>query len=162
MKNKLIITLILFQCVMFLSMVLYLQPLEHGGGYQRQEQRALITSLMSPSSALYGLSSSSSSSSSPSSSFELARIQSNGFFDNIHEDDWKRAQDIHARMFPNYVASKSRYDNSNTINDKGNSHKLKNSHGWYVILFAHCCREVLGMETISSTFSNLPVLLPTI
>ena len=65
------------------------------------------------------------------SSFELARTQSFGFFDNIPNEDWIRAQEIHAQMFPNYDASQSRYDHSNTINDKGKTHKLRNGHVWY-------------------------------
>ena len=141
MKNNLILLLIAFQCAMFYVMVmLHQQSYEHtnsaagGGSVGTNGLRNLrASSLTSSSSTTTTSSSSSSSRSSSSSMYDLAKKQSYGFFDNISDEDWKRAQTIHTRMFPNYVnsPSSSRYNYSNTIHDKGQYKKLSDSHYWY-------------------------------
>ena len=143
MTNKLILSLIAFQCATFYMMVMVHdqqssndQTTRSGGG-GTNDGRNLRTSLTISSTTRASSSSSSSTTATSSSNsnpiYELAKTQSNGFFDNISDDDWKRAQTIHTHMFPNYVnsADHSRYNYSNTIHDKGQYKKLSNSHLWY-------------------------------
>jgi len=61
--------------------------------------------------------------------YDLAKEQSFGFFDNILEDDWKRAQEIHATLFPNHY-SKDLMKYSSGPDDKGNIPNLRRSSYW--------------------------------
>ena len=72
--------------------------------------------------------SSSSSLSEKADDFELARRQSLGYFDDISSKNWKRAQEIHARMFPNHYGNLQKY--SNGPNDFGNIPQLRRSNYW--------------------------------
>lgn len=73
-------------------------------------------------------------------STSLAYNQSFGFFDDIRDDDWKIAQRIHAKTFPNTFRGKpEKY--SNGINDRGKIEKLRWSAHWYAENFQeefHC------------------------
>jgi hypothetical protein len=62
--------------------------------------------------------------------YKLAYDQSLGFFDDVSDDDWKRAQIIHAKMFPSHNTKNSLFKNSNSPNDKGKRDKLKGSQHW--------------------------------
>lgn len=66
----------------------------------------------------------------PCGSSLLAYNQSFGFFDDVSDENWKRAQRIHARLFPNHL-SKDMLKYSSTIADRGNFRKLKSSSWWY-------------------------------
>lgn len=63
-------------------------------------------------------------------SYKLAYQQSGGFFTDITDEQWKRAQRIHSRVFPNYYVPGNLTEYSNGINDKGNYGKLKRSNWW--------------------------------
>jgi hypothetical protein len=63
-------------------------------------------------------------------SYKVAYDQSLGFFDDISDENWKRAQTIHTKMFPNHYTKMSLFQNSNSPNDKGNYEKLKRSQNW--------------------------------
>jgi hypothetical protein len=61
--------------------------------------------------------------------YQLARDQSFGFFDDVSEAHWRRAQEIHKQMFPNHYSSDlMKY--SNGPQDKGSIPKLKYSSYW--------------------------------
>jgi hypothetical protein len=60
--------------------------------------------------------------------YQLASDQSFGFFTDISDANWKRAQAIHAKMFPNYFQDLKKY--AHGPNDKGDIPKLKRSHYW--------------------------------
>jgi hypothetical protein len=70
-----------------------------------------------------------SNSNKPNNNFQLALDQSLGFFDDISESNWKRAQTIHARLFPNhYRGHLNKY--SSTIHDRGDIKRLTPSKDW--------------------------------
>lgn len=60
--------------------------------------------------------------------YKLAADQSFGFFNDISEANWKRAQEIHAKLFPNQYGDLKKY--SNGPDDKGNMPALKHSSHW--------------------------------
>lgn len=64
------------------------------------------------------------------SSNKLAYQQSFGFFDDISDEQWKQAQRIHARLFPNFYIPGNLTLYSNGYEDKGKFHKLKKSNWW--------------------------------
>lgn len=64
-------------------------------------------------------------------SYELAKRQSFGFFDDAFTDQqWMRAQTIHSKLFPNHFRS-NLLKFSNKPGDKGNFAALKHSKDWY-------------------------------
>lgn len=63
--------------------------------------------------------------------FRLAYKQSFGFFTDISESNWKVAQQIHARAFPNHFGNEQAlYRYANGPNDQGKIPKLKDSSWW--------------------------------
>jgi hypothetical protein len=54
----------------------------------------------------------------PNDNYKLAHEQSLGYFDDISEENWIRAQQIHAKLFPNHF-SKTLRKYSNGPHDKG-------------------------------------------
>ena len=73
-------------------------------------------------------------------SFTLAYGQSFGFFDDIRESDWKLAQKLHAKTFPNHFRD-TPYKFSHSINDKGKRVALDKAPDWYAENFQeefHC------------------------
>jgi hypothetical protein len=62
-------------------------------------------------------------------SYKLAYDQSFGFFDDITDKDWKRAQLIHSRMFPNHFG-KDLLQYSSGMKDKSNPERLSPSRSW--------------------------------
>ena len=73
------------------------------------------------------------------SGFSLAQRQSFGYFDDISDENWKRAQTIHAKMFPNHAARLGEYSNAVIVKDK--MKELKMSSFWYAQNFHeefHC------------------------
>lgn len=60
--------------------------------------------------------------------YQLAADQSFGFFDDITELHWKRAQEIHVKLFPNHYGDLTGY--SNGPGDKGKMGALKKSNWW--------------------------------
>jgi hypothetical protein len=73
-------------------------------------------------------------------SFGIAYNQSLGFFDDIRDGDWKIAQQLHAKAFPNhFTETPNRF--SSKINDKGNRKALDKAPEWYAENFQvefHC------------------------
>jgi hypothetical protein len=65
----------------------------------------------------------------PNDNCKLACEQSLGYFDDISEENWIRAQRIHAKLFPNHF-SKTLRKHSNGPNGKGGASKLEKSHMW--------------------------------
>ena len=63
------------------------------------------------------------------SSYELARSQSWGYFDDITDEHWRTAQRYHAALFPNYYRDLTKY--SNGPKDKGDYQQLRNSNMWW-------------------------------
>ncbi len=87
--------------------------------------------------------------------FQLAFSQSLGYFDDVPERQWKIAQHLHAKAFPNHFGKPPiRY--SNTINDKGKIPKLQKSSHWYAENFQeefHCTylqNSLCGMVIVHS------------
>lgn len=71
--------------------------------------------------------------------FNLAQRQSFGYFDDISDEAWKRAQTIHAKMFPNHAPRIEEYSNAVVIKDK--IKELKMAPFWYAQNFHeefHC------------------------
>ena len=66
--------------------------------------------------------------SSNGNNYQLAYRQSFGYFDDITDAQWKRAQTIHAKLFPNHWGDLQKY--SSSIHDKGNTPKLRPSQNW--------------------------------
>ena len=66
---------------------------------------------------------------SSSSSFTLCKEQSDGFFTDISNENWKLAQTYHAKLFPNYYNKLEEF--SSGITDRGNIQRLRNSNKWY-------------------------------
>lgn len=71
----------------------------------------------------------SSSSSASSRGFDLAREQSDGFFDDVADAHWRTLQKHHAALFPNYYDNL--YRHSHGPDDRGNYAKLRHSAEWY-------------------------------
>mmetsp|Transcript_4740 Transcript_4740/g.11186 ORF Transcript_4740/g.11186 Transcript_4740/m.11186 type:complete len:365 (+) Transcript_4740:87-1181(+) len=72
------------------------------------------------------------------SGFNLAQRQSLGYFDDISDENWKLAQQIHAKMFPNHAPRLDQYSNAVGVKDKS---KLQMSRFWYAQNFHeefHC------------------------
>ena len=62
--------------------------------------------------------------------YKLAYEQSYGFFDDITNEQWMRAQTIHSRMFPNH--QNNLYKHSSVMDDKGVVENLRNRGSkWY-------------------------------
>jgi hypothetical protein len=61
--------------------------------------------------------------------YKLSNEQSLGFFDDISEENWIRAQQIHAKLFPNHY-SNDMLKYSNGPDDKRHKNKLKQSKDW--------------------------------
>jgi hypothetical protein len=130
MKRYQLVPIILVQCAIFVAIVWnshvadqnnYHSPTKNGYGTlppPSEKSRVLEPKLRS-----------SSFSSSPS--FELAKRQSFGFFETIPDEDWKRAQRIHARMFPNYYQGHPLTQNSNRMEDRPEISRLRRSHLWF-------------------------------
>lgn len=59
----------------------------------------------------------------PSSNFELAYSQSNGFFDDISNSMWERAQEIHYKLFPNHSEDLKQYSMGIKDNRRDTSHR---------------------------------------
>ena len=78
-------------------------------------------------------------------SFALAYSQSFGFFDDIRESDWKLAQKLHAKTFPNHFRE-TLYKFSHSIKDKGDRVALNKAPEWYAENFQeefHCkCQQI--------------------
>lgn len=75
----------------------------------------------------------------PQSGFSLAKRQSFGYFDDISDENWKRAQKIHAKMFPNHAPRLGQYSNAVVVKDM--MKELKMSNFWYAQNFHeefHC------------------------
>ncbi|CAJ1936032.1 unnamed protein product [Cylindrotheca closterium] len=73
------------------------------------------------------------------SGFSFAQRQSFGYFDDISDENWKRAQQIHAKMFPNHSPRLGQYSNALVVKDK--MAELKMSSFWYAQNFHkefHC------------------------
>mmetsp|Transcript_4738 Transcript_4738/g.11182 ORF Transcript_4738/g.11182 Transcript_4738/m.11182 type:complete len:358 (+) Transcript_4738:87-1160(+) len=62
------------------------------------------------------------------SGFNLAQRQSLGYFDDISDENWKLAQQIHAKMFPNHAPRLDQYSNAVVVKDK--MAELKMSSFW--------------------------------
>eukprot|EP00555_Chaetoceros_dichaeta_P008404 CAMPEP_0198255438 /NCGR_PEP_ID=MMETSP1447-20131203/5558_1 /TAXON_ID=420782 /ORGANISM="Chaetoceros dichaeta, Strain CCMP1751" /LENGTH=350 /DNA_ID=CAMNT_0043941805 /DNA_START=35 /DNA_END=1087 /DNA_ORIENTATION=+ len=77
--------------------------------------------------------------------YELARKESFGFFDNYPQADWKRAQEIHAKVFPNHysndmtqyssVVDKTEYSRAERLKKpyliaKGQIYDVRDSNWW--------------------------------
>lgn len=76
----------------------------------------------------------------PAVGYRLAYQQSYGFFDDVSDVDWKRAQHLHARGFPNHYRDEPK-QYSNNINDQGKYSALMKSSWWYAENFQeefHC------------------------
>lgn len=60
-------------------------------------------------------------------SYDLAKSQSFGYFDDISDSQWMRAKEIHARIFPNHNSDLKRF--SNPVGADKRSQKMSNH--WY-------------------------------
>jgi hypothetical protein len=63
-----------------------------------------------------------------SKTFELAYHQSLGFFDDVTNENWRHAQEIHSKMFPNHAPDLLKYSNPVIIKDK--TADVKHSNFW--------------------------------
>ena len=84
----------------------------------------------------------------PKLSYALAYNQSFGFFDNIPDSDWKIAQTLHAKAFPNHFREVPN-EYSSKIEDKANIAVLKKSPFWYAENFQeefHCEYEIRSVH----------------
>ena len=61
-------------------------------------------------------------------STSLARDQSNGFFSDVSNENWKIAQEHHAALFPNYYQNLKAYSNGPDDKGKGPEKLGKSSH----------------------------------
>ncbi len=89
----------------------------------------------------------------PPSSFQLASKQSFGFFDDVTDNQWKIAQKLHAKSFPNHF-DKQPVKYSNAINDKRNPPNLKQSSHWYAENFQeefHCTYRIGAIDPSCSS-----------
>eukprot|EP00980_Cylindrotheca_fusiformis_P015877 scaffold4642_cov112-Cylindrotheca_fusiformis.AAC.2 len=80
------------------------------------------------SEAMLHLANSPVQSSSSSQEFDLAYTQSFGFFDDIPNENWLRAQEIHAKLFPNHNKNLKQFSNAPKVRDK--TTELKYSSHW--------------------------------